>query len=110
MADRQCGYCGKTVSDKFFQCPFCREDLSAWAEKRRPASHGLPAAAGAKYIRRGLLYLALGGVCYYLFGGYHPVLTPPFDFEPWLTDYVLPFIILSGLGLMVFGVIRRYSG
>ncbi|MGH9779240.1 MAG: hypothetical protein ACRD5I_12595 [Candidatus Acidiferrales bacterium] len=107
MADRQCGYCGKTVSDKFLQCPYCREDLSASGEKRRTGSRGLQ---GAKYIRRGLLYMALGGVCYYLFGGYHPLLTPPFDFEPWLTDYVLPFIILSGLGLMVFGVIRRYSG
>ena len=107
MADRQCSYCGKTVSDKFFQCPYCREDLGPAREARHSPSGGLQ---GAKYIRRGLLYMLLGGVCYYLFGGYDPVLTPPFDFEPWLTDYVLPFIILSGLGLMVFGVIRRYSG
>ena len=107
MADRQCPYCGKTVSDKFFQCPYCREDLSPSRVARHSPSGGLQ---GAKYIRRGLLYMLLGGVCYYLFGGYDPVLTPPFDFEPWLTDYVLPFMILSGLGLVVFGVIRRYSG
>ncbi len=74
---------------------------------RRTPTGGLQ---GAKYIRRGLLYMLLGGVCYYLFGGYDPILTPPFDFEPWLTDYVLPFLMLSGLGLVVFGVIRRYSG
>lgn len=106
MADRQCPYCGKTVSDRFLQCPYCREELGASREQHL-ASGGLQ---GAKYIRRGVLYMLLGGVCYYLFGGYHPVLTPPFDFEPWLTDYVLPFLILSGLGLVVFGVIRRYSG
>jgi hypothetical protein len=107
VADRQCPYCGKTVADKFFQCPYCREDLAAPVERRRAARDPLQ---GAKYIRRGLLYLLLGGVGYYLFGGYDPLLTPPFDFEPWLTDYVLPFIILSGLGLFIFGVIRRYSG
>ena len=107
MADRQCGYCGRTVSDKFLQCPYCREDLSLSAEKRRSPAGGLQ---GAKYIRRGLLYMLLGVVCYYLFGGYDPVVTPPFRVEPWLTDYALPALMLGGLGLAIFGVIRRYSG
>lgn len=107
MADRQCGYCGKTVSDKFLLCPYCREELKAPAERRRAPRDPLQ---GAKHIRRGLLYTLLGVVCYYLFGGYDPILTPPFEVEPWLTDYVLPVVVLGGLGLMVFGVIRRYSG
>ena len=107
MADRQCGYCGKTFSDKFLQCPYCREELRAPAGVRRSPTGGL---SGAKYIRRGLLYMLLAGVCYYLFGGYDPLLTPPFSVEPWLTDYALPALFLGGLGLAVFGVIRRYSG
>ena len=107
MADRQCGYCGKTVSDKFLLCPYCREDLSASGEKRRSPARRL---RGAKYMRRGLLYMLLGAVCYYLFGGYDPILTPPFSFAPWLIDYGLPLLVLGGLGLAVFGVVRRYSG
>lgn len=107
MADRQCAYCGKTVSDRFLQCPYCREELSDRPEARRGAAGGLQ---GTKYIRRGLLYMLLGAVCYYVFGGYDPILTPPFRVEPWLTDYVVPALFLGGLGLLVFGVIRRYSG
>jgi hypothetical protein len=107
VADRQCAYCGKTVSDKFFQCPYCREELAAPRETRRGAAGGLQ---GARYIRRGLLYMLLGAVCYYFFSGYDPILRPPFQVEPWLTDYVVPALFLGGLGLGVFGVIRRYSG
>ena len=61
-------------------------------------------------MRRGLLYMLLGAVCYYLFGGYDPILIPPFSFAPWLIDYGLPLLVLGGLGLAVFGVVRRYSG
>jgi hypothetical protein len=108
VADCQCPYCGKTVSDHFFQCPYCREDLSPRPEvRRRTAAGGL---AGARHIRRGLLYMLLAAVCYYLFSGQHPVLTPPFAVEPWLTDYAIPGLFLGGLALAVYGVVRRYSG
>ncbi len=110
MADRQCPYCGKTVSDRLLQCPYCREALSARPESRRTARGGLPAAAGVKHIRRGLLYMLLAAVSYYLFGGYSPVFAPPFSIEPWLTSFVLPVLFLGGLGLAVYGVIRRYTG
>jgi hypothetical protein len=107
VADRQCPYCGKTVSDRFFQCPYCREDLGARPEARRSAAGGL---GGAKQVRRGLLYMLLAVVCYYLFSGQQPLLTPPFPVEPWLTDYAIPALFLAGLGLAVYGVVRRYSG
>ncbi|MCI0403095.1 MAG: hypothetical protein L0212_06185 [Acidobacteria bacterium] len=107
MADCECPYCGKTVSDKLLQCPYCREGLSARPGARRAASGG---RQGVKYIRRGQLYMLLAAACYYLFGGYSPVFAPPFSIEPWLTSYVLPILFMGGLGLFIFGVIRRFSG
>ena len=105
MSDIQCAYCGKIVSNRFPQCPYCREELVPATLRRRGGGDPL---RGAREIRRGLLYMLLAAVCYFLFGGYTS-LAIPFEFAPWVLEYGLPGLFLLGAGLLVFGIIRRYS-
>jgi hypothetical protein len=62
---------------------------------------------GRRYIRRGILYMVMAGVAHYYLGGYSPEKFP-FTVIPAVTQYLLPFLFLCGLGLLAFGVYRRY--
>ncbi len=110
MPDVQCVHCGKTISDGSLQCPYCREDVGTHPVLRRHRSLGA-AEHGARWIRRGLLYMLLAGIGYYLLGGRSPLpITLPFEVAPWVMNYALPFLFIAGLGLVVFGVVRRSMG
>lgn len=110
MPDVQCVHCGKTISDRSLQCPYCREDVGAHAVLGH--RRGLGAAEqGARWIRRGLLYMLLAGISYTLLGGHSPLsITIPFEVPPWVMNYALPFLFIGGLGLAVFGLVRRSMG
>ncbi len=59
MARRQCAYCGTFVDEKVKQCPDCREMIP-----ERIKIHTV--RGGGAETRRGLLYMLLASVIYYL--------------------------------------------
>jgi hypothetical protein len=99
MSRRQCAYCGTFVGEDVKRCPSCREEIAERIEIRN-------APRGGPEIRRGLLYMLLGVVLYYLASPGSPV-TIPFTIPPVVTMYLLPFLFLLGLGFAVFGGMRR---
>jgi hypothetical protein len=100
MARRQCAYCGTFVGEDVKQCPNCREAIAERVEVRKGP------AAGAVEIRRGLLYMLMGATVYYFVSPGSP-LPIPFPVPAVVTTYLLPFLMLSGLGFTIFGVARR---
>ena len=104
MALRQCPSCGRYVADHLTQCPDCREPL------REIQSHrGEVTAESPPQIRRGLLYMFLAAILYYFAGGHSPW-TLPLASLSIVTDYLVPFLFLCGLGLTLYGAYRRLSG
>jgi hypothetical protein len=100
MARRQCAYCGTFVGENVKQCPSCRETIPERVELRKAPP------AGGEEIRRGLLYMLLGATLYYFTspGGPLPI---PFPIPSVVTTYLLPLLILLGLGFAIFGGLRR---
>lgn len=103
MGRRQCGYCGKYVPEQATQCPFCREELAAPVEIRDPRT-----GWGRAHIRRGLLYMLMAAVIQYFTSG-ESALQLPYTILPLVRQYLLPFLFLGGLGLVVYGLYRRYG-
>src|SRR5256885_17244561 len=69
---RRCVFCGKYMAAHLTQCPFCREAVPQVQLSRRAGPNG------REQIRRGLLYILLGGVIHYFAGGEgKPLLGPP---------------------------------
>ena len=60
-------------------------------------------------MRRGMMYTWLAAIILYFTGGYSSLVVP-FEVPAVLNDYVLPFIILMGLGLFLYGVVLRIRG
>src|SRR2546421_8594730 len=60
---RRCVFCGKYMAAHLTQCPFCREAVPQVQLSRRAGPNG------REQIRRGLLYILLGGVIHYFAGG-----------------------------------------
>lgn len=100
---RQCVHCGKPISIRLRQCPFCRE---ANPEIPRPRPLGTP--GGRHQIRRGLLYMLLAAVIYYFSGGYSSFTLPIAVSSP-VNSYLTPLLFLGGLGLTLYGVYLRYK-
>lgn len=101
---RQCPHCGAYVDDSLASCTNCREDISA----RAPSKTRDP-MAGRHQMRRGMMYTWLSAIILYFTGGYSSLVIP-FEVPPLLNEYVLPFMILAGLGLFLYGVILRIRG
>src|SRR2546421_12639913 len=59
----RCVFCGKYMAAHLTQCPFCREAVPQVQLSRRAGPNG------REQIRRGLLYILLGGVIHYFAGG-----------------------------------------
>jgi len=72
-----------------------------------PAAGGRHAEQGVRYIRRGLLYMLMASVIHYYVGGYSPEQFP-LTVIPEVTQYLVPVLFLGGLGLLGFGVYRRF--
>jgi hypothetical protein len=98
---RRCVYCGKAMAVHLTQCPFCREAVPQVQLSRRRGPDG------RQQIRRGLLFMLLAAVIYYFAGGYGAPLRMPIEIVPAVTNYLLPLLFLSGLGLSVYGLFLR---
>jgi hypothetical protein len=98
---RRCSYCGKAMAAHLTQCPFCREAVPQVRLTRRSGSNG------RQPIRRGLLCMLLAAVVYYFAGGYGAPLRIPIEIVPAVTNYLLPLLFLSGLGLSIYGLFMR---
>jgi hypothetical protein len=85
------------------QCPFCREAVPQVQLSRRTGPDG------RRQIRRGLLYMLLGGVIHFFAAGYGaPFQIPlPVPVLPLVTQYLTPLIFLGGLGLTLYGLFLR---
>jgi hypothetical protein len=83
------------------QCPFCREAVPQvhLTQRRGPD--------GRMQIRRGLLFMLLAAFVYYFAGGYGQPLRMPVEIVPTVTNYLLPLLFLSGLGLSIYGLYLR---
>jgi len=99
---RQCVHCGKPISIRLRQCPFCRESNPEIPRVRASGGQG-----GRHQIRRGLLYMLLAGVIYYFSGGYS-AFTLPIEVSSAVNTYLAPLLFLGGLGLTLYGVYLRY--
>src|SRR5256885_9957349 len=91
---RRCVFCGKYMAAHLTQCPFCREAVPQVQLSRRAGPNG------REQIRRGLLYILLGGVIHYFAGGdgQPPQVPLPATGPPPLNQYPTPPPFLSGLG------------
>jgi hypothetical protein len=100
---RRCVFCGKNMAAHLTQCPFCREAVPQVQLSRRAGPDG------RWQIRRGLLYMLLGGVIHYFAAGYGaPFQIPlPVPVLPLVTQYLTPLIFLGGLGLTLYGLFLR---
>jgi hypothetical protein len=101
---RRCVFCGKYMAAHLTQCPFCREAVPQVQLSRRTTSNG------RSQIRRGLLYMLLGGVIHYFAGGYGaPIFQVPLPATvmPLLTQYLTPLLFLGGLGYAIYGFILK---
>ena len=83
------------------QCPSCREAVPQVQLTRRTGPDG------RQQMRRGLLYMLLAAVIYYLAGGYSAPLWLPVQVLPVVTNYLLPLLFLGGLGLTLYGLFLR---
>jgi hypothetical protein len=101
IPSRPCAYCGKPVPTRLNRCPYCREEVP---EVRLSARFGKD---GRREIRRGLMYMLLGGVIQYFLGGYS-AFTLPFKLNPLITAYLSPVVFLGGLGLFLYGVVLKF--
>jgi hypothetical protein len=100
-ATRQCVHCGKPVRIHLRQCPFCREVIPEVPTLHRFGSDG------RREIRRGLLYMLLAAVIYYVVGGYSQIRLP-LTIAPSVTTYLAPLLFFGGLGLSFYGVVLRF--
>lgn len=97
-AMRQCPFCGVTIVRTLTQCPACRESL---LEIRQPTQR---VRERDPRIRRGLLCMLMAAVIHYFAGGYSAMYLPA-QINSVVTNYLTPLLFLSGLGLLVFGLI-----
>lgn len=98
---RQCPSCGRYVLASATQCPDCRETL-----RELPATVQLSARRKSGRFRQGLLYMLLAAVIEYFTGGYSK-LELPIPIHPAVEEYLAPLLFLSGLGLIVYGLLSR---
>jgi hypothetical protein len=100
IESRPCSFCGQPVRVQLNRCPHCREEipevrLSARGEKD-----------GGREIRRGLLYMLLGGVIHYFAAGYSGMKLPDV-LNSALVVYGGEFLFVGGLGLCLYGCYLR---
>ncbi len=102
MALRECPYCGKLVYDQLTQCSYCREALPQVKVSRVSAR-----PAGGDRIRRGLLFMFLAAVMAYFASG-SSLWALPVPVPQLVSNYLLPLLFLSGLGLSLYGLYLRH--
>lgn len=98
---RPCAYCGKPVLARLNRCPYCRE------EQPEVRLTGKVFKEGGHQIRRGLLYMLLGGVIYYFANGYSSFKLP-ISVDPMYVNYFAEIVVLGGLGVSLYGCYLRW--
>lgn len=96
-ASRPCSFCGKPIPSQLNRCPHCREEVPELRLSRKAGRDG------RQEIRRGLLYMLLGGVIYYFVAGYSGMKLPDVLTHSVLVVYLSQFLFLAGLGMGVYG-------
>ena len=102
---RQCPFCGVPVSRTIAQCPSCREVIGAAEGPSMGPSKRMALPQKRRFVRRGLLYMLLAGVSYYVSAGYSALSLPVFITSA-VTAIFVPLLFLGGLGLTLFGLWR----
>jgi hypothetical protein len=102
MAQRECPFCGKMVYEKLTQCTHCRETLPE-PKVARPSA---PPDGGDR-IRRGLLFMLMAAVMGY-FASRSSAWSLPVPVPQLVSNYLLPLLFLSGLGLSLYGLYLRH--
>jgi hypothetical protein len=105
MGTRQCPHCGREVFDQITQCPYCREAMRAM--QRQNVDFGRDADGNMK-IRNGLLCMLLGAVVHYFAAGYSAMVLPV-PVSGLVSTYLSPLLLLSGVGLAVFGIYLKQT-
>ncbi len=101
MTARQCAFCGTWVQESAENCPKCREPISHVKHESGDAERS------KRQIRRGLIYMWIAGLVYYLAKGYAEPMHLPLTYVPIFTEYLLPFMFLGGLASTGLGLYRR---
>ena len=99
-ASRPCAFCGKPVPSQLNRCPHCREEVPEVRMSGRAWKDG------GREVRRGLLYMLLGGVVYY-FGGGYSAMKLPISVSPVYVVHLAQMVFLGGLGLFLYGCYHR---
>ena len=97
---RPCSFCGKPVPTHRNRCPHCREEVPEVRLSARSAKDG------GREVRRGLLYMLLGGVIYYFASGFSPMKLP-IPVNPVYVVYLAQIVFLGGLGLFLYGCYHK---
>lgn len=105
MGMRQCPFCGKFTLEQVTQCPFCRESLTSVPQV---TGFDVGHEGANKQIRRGLIYMVLAAAAHYFLAGYSPVQFP-LTVIPQVTELMIPFLFLAGVGLVILGIYRRFT-
>jgi hypothetical protein len=103
MEKRICPFCGKSIAAFLNRCPECRE---AMPDAGGAGSRSGSSASGRENIRRGLLWALLGSVAYY-FATPNSTFTLPVAVPSFVTQALLPLVVLAGLALAVFGLFQK---
>ena len=101
MATRQCGFCGETIGIRTEKCPHCYRDIPPMVVMNKQDN----SAENSRLFRRGLLYMLMAGVFYYLTSDQSPF-EVPFTVPPLVDQALVPLLFLSGLLLALFGLLR----
>jgi len=100
LATRPCVYCGKQMLATLNRCPHCREEMPQVQLSHRVRT------GGRQQIRRGLLYMLLAGVIQYFASGASGWTVPVQIPQP-VTIYLAPAVFISGLGMLIYGLVLR---
>lgn len=101
MGARGCPFCGKTIPTTVRECPFCHE----YIPEVRVSSES-SAGAGKSAVRRGLWYMLVLAIIYFVFSGQTPLkIHVPYQ-DLFMTD-VLPVLFFAALGFVVYGLYAR---
>jgi hypothetical protein len=96
MSKVQCTGCGKVLPDRDEPCPACG------SRERVPFRPVHRPALGWAYVRKGLVYMALAAAFGYLMAHQDKAVVSPV-----ITHVLVPTLFLGGLGLALFGLLRR---
>ena len=104
IEERKCPFCGKSIPSKLHNCPFCREAIP-----HVKVSSGYSSAEGSRKFQRGLLYMLMAAVIYYLASAASPWKSP-IPIPTFVNQYLTPLLFLGGAGMALYGLVLKMKG